>query len=115
MSCTACLALKLWQSCDVIKAPSVHPVFIYFSWSAKPYSLVEGYKPRPISKAAMATNTDTTKIYWRQIIGLANKIIQLINTRIWILHKGTLELTLNIELRWQSCRCIPCVESHTSR
>ena len=36
---TSWLARKLWRSCDVIKAPSVQPVFVYFFGSAQHYSI----------------------------------------------------------------------------
>ena len=37
--CTSRLAWKKWQSCDVIKAPSVQIWLVYFFWSAQPYSI----------------------------------------------------------------------------
>ena len=36
---TAWLAWKKWRSFDVIKAPLVQPVFVYFFGSAQPYSI----------------------------------------------------------------------------
>ena len=30
---------KLWRSCDVIRAPSVQPAFVYSFSSAQPYSI----------------------------------------------------------------------------
>ena len=37
--CTAWLAWKLWQSCNVINSTSVLPVYVYFFQNAQPYSI----------------------------------------------------------------------------
>ena len=40
------LAIKFWQSCEVIKAPSVQPALVYFSFNAKPYFI--GFVPNEV-------------------------------------------------------------------
>ena len=49
MSSATCTAWKLRRSCHVIKALSVQPAFVYFFWSAKPYSINFGWRSKTCS------------------------------------------------------------------
>ena len=59
---SARLAWKLWQSCDVIKAPSVQPAFVYFFWCTQPILLTLGKVP--LRKAGWLTWVERL---WAQI------------------------------------------------
>ena len=49
MSSATCTAWKLCRSCHGNKALSVQPAFVYFFWSAKPYSINFGWRSKTCS------------------------------------------------------------------
>ena len=66
--CTAWLAWKLWQSCDVTMAPSVQPAVVYFFCSARTFSTNFGQiQISPQKKNSSKTTRTSTENYFSKL------------------------------------------------
>ena len=60
--CTAWLIWKMWQSCVVIKAPSVQPTFVYFLLTTQPYPINFG----PLHQTILPMSLNFQSHSWSQ-------------------------------------------------